>query len=75
MTTTALRHVILIQPSFESWRDAVRPLLAAAISPDAVDIADTSSAPTRSLFPSAIPFSHASAAKNHVPRSFIERAR
>lgn len=72
---TALRQTILIEPDFEAWRDAVRPLLASGTPPDAVDLADNTSCATQSLFASSITATVASTSVVHVPRSFIERAK
>jgi uracil-DNA glycosylase len=72
---TALRQTILIEPSFEAWREAVRPLLNARTPPDAVDFADNASGATESLFATARPASIASTPVVHVPRAFIERAK
>jgi probable DNA metabolism protein len=71
----ARRQRILIEPAFEAWRDAVRPLLASGTPPEAVDLADNTSGATESLFASSITVPVSSASVVHVPRSFIERAR
>ena len=74
MNTPAVRQTILIEPTFEAWRDAVRPLLAAGKSPDSVELADASCCAMESLFPVAVSES-VSRSVAHVPRSFVERAK
>ncbi|MBS1806375.1 MAG: UdgX family uracil-DNA binding protein [Acidobacteria bacterium] len=74
MNSSALRQTILIEPTFEAWREAVRPLLSAGISPEFIDLADTESGATESLFATEPPASTGSGSQVHVPRSYIERA-
>lgn len=75
MKFAALRQTIPIEPTFDAWRDAVRPLLSAKTLPEAVDIADTASGVTESLFSSVPPTAAVEQSTVHVPRSFIERAK
>lgn len=75
MIFAALLQSIVIEPTFDAWREAVRPLLVAGTSPDAVNLVDSSSAVMDSLFacagPPAAPIINSVI---HAPRSFIERA-
>src|SRR5690349_12067218 len=61
----------LIQPTFDSWRDAARQLLLAHVPPQDVLWTDARSAP-------ALPFAEknpvAAADRLAIPRSFVEQA-
>ena len=75
MNLSALRQTILIEPTFDAWREAVRPLLSAGTPPEAVDLADSANGGMEALFANvpAEPAAHVKAV--HVPRSFMERAK
>lgn len=75
MNVAALRHSILIAPTFDAWRNAARSLLTANVSPDTVELADTASGVTESLFLSNQNPPATDAGAIYVPRSFLERAR
>jgi len=72
-----LRRSITFAPTFDAWRDAVRPLLSAGTLPGAVDLADSASGVTDSLFASEPLLSNAGSDSGpaYVPRSFIDRAK
>ena len=75
MPRSILRQSISFAPTFDAWRDAVRPLLSSGTPPDAVDLADTDSGTTASLFAAPDPPPDDRTIAIHVPRSFIERAK
>lgn len=70
-----LRQSISFAPTFEAWREVVRPLLCSNTPPDTVDLSDTDAGATASLFAAPEPTAVAGTTPIHVPRSFIERAK
>ncbi|WP_109487615.1 UdgX family uracil-DNA binding protein [Occallatibacter savannae] len=70
-----LRQSISFAPTFDAWREAVRPLLSAAAHPATIDLADTASGVSDSLFAFSARNSVSESTPVHVPRSFIERAK
>jgi len=75
MNVAGLRHSILIEPTFDAFREAARSLLSANLSPGAVDLVDTASGVTESLFAYTPTPPATGVSSVYVPRSFMERAK
>ena len=75
MKLTALRQTILIEPGFDTWRQAVRPLLSVGTPPAAVDLVDSANGGMESLFAATPAEPAAQGSAVFAPRSFMERAR
>ncbi len=72
--STTLRQIV-IEPTFEAWRDHARTLLLAGVRPEDVSLAGTEAA-TLALFASGEPPSaQVPQPTIFVPKSFVERAR
>src|SRR3954452_19085219 len=75
MNVAGLRHSVLIEPTFDAFREVARALLSANLSPEAVDLADTASGVTESLFAYTPSPTATGVSAVYVPRSFMERAK
>ena len=66
---------VVIEPSFDAWREAARSLLMEGVAPEQVELVDTTAAPSLALAFDAAPLLRPPAARTiQVPRALIDLA-